>query len=152
MFSSITSQTEVHRASPSQTLGKKQSLLQPSSWRGKLCERARRPFQKQSLWAAYSWLSLWGREEGAWVILPCAYPLLWLVEELLKATCSWGCPGLFRERTHLSDAPESTEVAHLLVDLPAQCQEGGRWVCCQPYLQMQITFFQIQITLQIPQC
>lgn len=62
MFSCITSQTKVHTASLSQTLGKKQSLSQPSSCRGKLCERARRPFQMESLWAVYSWLSLFRLE------------------------------------------------------------------------------------------
>lgn len=150
-------QTKVHRASPSQILGKKQSLLQPSSWRGKLCERARRPFQKQSFWAAYSWLSLPGaKRKEHYNAAPH------LSSSMAAATCSWGChldvtcgllcliPGM----TSSLRCPSVHEVLHLGIGgwlrLAQHCLGGSRVIPLPALLPNANCIFQIKTTSQIP--
>lgn len=150
-------QTKVHRASPSQILVKKQSLLQPSSWRGKQRERARRPFQKQSPWAAYSWLSLPGAKRKEHCnAAPC------LSSSMAAATCSWGCHldvtcgllCLFQGMTSSLRCLCVFEVLHIgtgrQLCLAQHCLGGSLVILPPALLPNANCTFQIKTTLQIP--
>lgn len=150
MFGSITSQTKVHRASRSQTLGKKQSLSQPSSWRGS-CVKSQETLSKgKSLGSVQLAIPLWAGEEGARVTLLCFSPPAGGVtagshlQLGIPSKQPSGFSGLSQEWTCLWDAPEDTKVVHLhndwLAAVPSTAQhKGPRHFCCQLHFQMSIT-------------